>query len=246
MPRRKEIIADKIRPYHIASKALEGKPVFEAPEDMARFIFQIYAANMGKPMLNMYRKNIFLASEAILRGEELPAGYLAVEHDPLVGIFSFVVLKDRYCLGLVPTEKDSIARFMHKLNLGFAKYYNLKYKRTGPLFEGRFHASPVSNPQELSRLVRYINIKKVLDAYNPDWINQGLHKTIPAYRFVAEYAYSSFPDLFGERGCLILVRESRDTLKSLLGDGFFTPREEYEELVREFSEEDSEKDSLYV
>ena len=89
------------------------------------------------------------------------------EHDPLVHIFSFVLGKDRYHLGLVPVKKEGIPLYMQKLNLGFAKYYNLKNKRSGTLFEGRFRAAAIVNPKQLESIVKYINIKKVADLVGP-------------------------------------------------------------------------------
>ena len=147
MPKRKEQLTEKIRPYHILGKAIDGNEIFEAKEDRARFVFQMYAANIGKPVINLYRKNIFEISNAILQGEKIPDGFLQKEHDPLVHLFSFVLSKDRYHLGMIPAKKDGIPLYMQKLNLGFAKYYNLKNKRTGTLFEGRFKAVSILNPK---------------------------------------------------------------------------------------------------
>jgi hypothetical protein len=221
MPKRKETLTEKIRPYHILGKAQEGKDIFEYEEDRARFVFQMYAANVGKPVINLYRKNIFQISNAILQGVEIPKGFVLQEHEPLVHVFSFVLAKDRYHLGLVPIKNEGIPLYMQKLNLGFAKYYNLKNKRSGPLFEGRFKAAAVLNPKQLESVVRYVNIKKVMDSYG----KTGLF----------EYPYSSFLDLFGSRSSHLLSKESKENLLKLLGEVFFEEREDYEDEIKEFS-----------
>ena len=41
MPKRKETLTEKIRPYHILGKAQDGNEIFEAKEDRARFVFQM-------------------------------------------------------------------------------------------------------------------------------------------------------------------------------------------------------------
>jgi len=207
MPKRKEALTEKIRPYHVLGKAVEDKEIFEQEEDRARFVFQMYAANVGKPVINLYRKDIFEISNAILQGMEIPQGFVVQEHDPLVHLFSFVLGKDRYHLGLVPVKNEGIPLYMQKLNLGFAKYYNLRNKRSGTLFEGRFKAVPILNPKQLESVVRYINIKKVLNYHSAT----GLF----------EYPYSSFPDLFGTRTSHLLSKESRSNLLQLLGKEFF-------------------------
>ena len=223
MPKRKEPLTEKIRPYHILGKAVEGREIFEAKEDRARFVFQMYAANIGKPVINLYRKDIFQISNAILQGEEIPEGFVQKEHDPLVHLFSFTLCKDRYHLGLVPAEKEGIPLYMQKLNLGFAKYYNLKNKRSGTLFEGRFKALPILNPKQLGSVVKYINIKKVLDYYEQDTL--------------LEYPYSSFPDLFGTRASHLLSEESKTILLKLLGEEFFANRQDYTSYVEDLQDE---------
>jgi putative transposase len=223
MPKRKEVLTEKIRPYHVLGKAVEGKEIFDPEENRARFVFQMYAANIGKPVINVYRRDIFQISNAILKGEEIPKGFVQEEHEPLVNLFSFVLDKDRYHLGLVPVKKDGIPIYMQKLNLGFAKYYNLKNKRVGTLFEGRFKATPILNPLQLQSVVRYINIKKVLDSQT--------QKNLP------EYPYSSFPDLFGTRNSHLLSKESRATLLELLPEEFFAQKQDYASDVEDLQDE---------
>jgi len=222
MPKRKEILTEKIRPYHILGKAVDGNEIFEVKEDRARFVFQMYAANIGKPVINLYRKNIFEISNAILQGEQIPEGFVQKEHEPLVHLFSFALSKDHYHLAMIPGKKDGIPLYMQKLNLGFAKYYNLKNKRVGTLFEGRFKAAPILNPKQLESVVKYINIKKVLDN------NQDA---------LLEYPYSSFPDLFGTRASHLLSQESKVTLVKILGEEFFADREDYTSYVKDLNEE---------
>jgi len=146
------------------------------------------------------------------------------EHDPLVHLFSFVLAKDRYHLGLVPAEKDGIPLYMQKLNLGFAKYYNLKNKRRGTLFEGRFKAVSIVNPKQLASVVKYINIKIVLDQYNQDTL--------------LKYPYSSFSDLFSNRNSHLVSQDSRETLLGILGEEFFTSREDYSLYIESLHEDD--------
>jgi len=47
---------------------------------------------------------------------------------------------------------------MHKLNGGYSKYFNAKYKRSGSLFEGRFKAIHIDSETYLIHLSAYINL----------------------------------------------------------------------------------------
>src|SRR4030043_214770 len=57
---------EKFIPYHVLSRAVDNKPIFSDQEDCARFLFQIYANNVGRPGLNLYRKNMKDKREGIL------------------------------------------------------------------------------------------------------------------------------------------------------------------------------------
>src|SRR3989338_4266247 len=229
MPKRKESLIKKIRPYHIVAKATDGRGIFESKEDSSRFIFQMYAANVGKPALNLYRKDIVNAAQALLAGDQLSKAFVIKEHDPLVDMFSFALAKDHYHLGLVPAQKEGIPKFMQKLNLGYAKYYNMKYKRQGALFEGRFAGVPITSPAQLNVILRYINIKKVLD------VQESSEKS--ALDFLISYPYSSFPDLFQNRSSQFVSQEVRSTLRKMFGEDFFTQIEDHIDSSKNFVKE---------
>lgn len=237
MPKRKESLTEKIRPYHIVAKATDGRGIFESEEDSNRFIFQMYAANVGRPAVNLYRKDMKKASFALLSGEPLPKGFLVKEHDPLVDIFSFALVKDHYHVGLVPGVQDGIPKFMQKLNLAYAKYFNMKYKRQGALFEGRFAGVPITSPAQLNLILRYINIKKVLDVYEQQHRPQEQSSLLSPLDFLSAYPYSSFPDLFKERSSQLVSQEVRSTLRKMLGEDFFTNVEDHIDSSKNFMKE---------
>lgn len=237
MPKRKESLTEKIRPYHIVARATDGRAIFGSEVDNSRFIFQMYAANIGRPVINLYRKDIKKAAQALLAGEQLPKGFVVQEHEPLVDIFSFALAKDHYHLGLVPGQKEGIPKFMQKLNLAFAKYFNMKYKRQGALFEGRFAGVPITSPAQLNVILRYINIKKVLDVYESGWQEPGFQDIKTPLDFLALYPYSSFPDLFQNRSSQLVSQEVRSTLRKMLGEDFFTNVEDHIDSSKNFMKE---------
>ncbi|MDP2664472.1 MAG: hypothetical protein Q8O97_00660, partial [bacterium] len=199
-----------------------------------------YAANTGRPAPNMHRNNILEIQKHLLEGKN-PEQWVRVEHEPLVEFFSFALIGDHYHLGVVPTAKEALVRYMHKLNLGFAKYYNLKHGRRGSLFETRFQASSVRTPQHLKSLAHHINIKSVLDLYQPDWQTKGLNDQDDAVRFLHEYPYSSFPDIFRDRGSVFIPLSSRNELRK-----FIKIKGEKKEIVEIANEYILKQDSIDI
>jgi len=241
MPRRKEQLHQIGRPYHISNRAVEGREIFGSKEDCGRFLFQMYAANIGSPAPNMHRVDIDEIVQKLFKGEDIAKDFIRVEHPPLVEFFSFALARDRYHLGIVPTIKEGISRYMQKLNLGFAKYYNLKHGRRGSLFETRFQASSLRTPKHLTSLAHHINIKSILDLYQPDWQTKGLNDQDDAVRFLNEYPYSSFPDIFRDRGSVFIPLSARSELRK-----FIKIKGEKKEIVEIANEYILKQDSIDI
>ena len=213
-----ESIPGKGKAYHITVRAIEGKSIFRVSEELDRFIVQMYAANIGRPGINLTKRNVKEACRDILEGKEVSMSLVSREHDPLVTLFSFALVGNHYHMGLMGHEDGAISKYLQKLNIGFVKYFNMKHQRRGSLFETRFHAVALESARQLVALIRYINIKNVIDVYQPKWKENGIASSSEALRFVRSYPYSSFPDLFGNRSSkLLLDGKGKDYLIEVLG-----------------------------
>jgi len=62
----KEIFFEKSIVYHVLVQAVEKKEIFANEEDCWRFVFQIYAANIGRPAKNLHRKEVMETAQALL------------------------------------------------------------------------------------------------------------------------------------------------------------------------------------
>lgn len=65
-------------------------------------------------------------------------------------------LMDNHVHLLLRDDNDKISLFMQKLEISYAYYFNIKYRRIGPLFNGRFQSEVVENDQYLITVVKYI------------------------------------------------------------------------------------------
>lgn len=65
-------------------------------------------------------------------------------------------LMDNHVHILVYDPERKITNLMQKLSTAYAGYFNWKYKRTGHLFEGRFHGIPIESEEYLLTVFRYV------------------------------------------------------------------------------------------
>ncbi len=62
---------------------------------------------------------------------------------------------------LLSTKKPNLSRFMQRMNTAYTRYFNYKYKRVGPLMQGRYKALLVGSPEYIVTLSRYIYLNPV-------------------------------------------------------------------------------------
>ena len=72
-----------------------------------------------------------------------------------VHVLSHCLMDNHFHL-LVEAGVSQLSRGMQRLKSGYATYVNTVYRRTGHVFERRFHSVPVLDDRQLAAVVRYI------------------------------------------------------------------------------------------
>lgn len=74
-----------------------------------------------------------------------------------VSILSYCLMSNHFHFLLKQETDLPITAFMLRLSTSYAKYFNIKYKEVGSLFQGRFKAKLVETDEYLLHLSRYIH-----------------------------------------------------------------------------------------
>ncbi|KKU94152.1 MAG: hypothetical protein UY26_C0003G0303 [Candidatus Jorgensenbacteria bacterium GW2011_GWA1_48_13] len=199
---REKIVAGNV--YHVLNRGVDKRKIFMDDRDYFRFVHNLFEFNdLEPPNNNTYYFNRQKQSMDIARP------YIAGERKPrklLVEILAFCLMPNHYHLLIKPKSDDGITKFIKKLNMGYAKYFNERYKRSGALFQGRYKLIPVTEESHFIHLPYYIHLNP-LDLVMPEWRNYGrnnygLAKTIDwkgAGKFLEKYRWSSYLDYIGKR-----------------------------------------------
>lgn len=185
-------------------------------KDRFRFVHDLFEFNNQEPVLNiLYRfgKHMDIASPYIRKPRKL-----------LVNILAFCIMPNHYHLLLEPKFNNSIPLFMKKLNIGYAKYFNQKYKRTGTLFEGRYKSVLVEEQSHFIHLPYYIHLNP-LDMAAPEWRGRKIKNFKKAINFLNSYRWSSHLDYAGKKNFPSVTQ--RDFLL-----GFFGGEKEYRKDIQ--------------
>ena len=105
-----------------------------------------------------------------------------------VAIHAYCLMTNHIHFLVTPDSETSISNTMKVVGSRYAQYINLKYKRTGTLWEGRHRASLVQTDEYLLTCMRYIELNPV---------------RAKMVKRPEEYKWSSYGNnAWGDRGCL--------------------------------------------
>ncbi len=83
-----------------------------------------------------------------------------------ISLLAFCLVPNHFHFLLKQKTGTSLSKFMNALLLGHAKYFNTKYERVGPLFQGRFKAKIIETDEYLLQLSKYIHQHSLSDFYS--------------------------------------------------------------------------------
>ena len=108
----------------------------------------------------------------------------------LVRIISFCLMPNHFHMLLEPLVENGIPKFMHRFCMGYVKYFNKRYGRTGALFEGEFKAVLAKHDAQFEHLPRYIHLN-ALDLTDLKWRDGKVEDWNKALGFLEQYPWSS-------------------------------------------------------
>lgn len=166
--------------YHIYNRGVEKRSIVQNDKDRFRFIHDMFAFNDEAPTLNAgYHHTTKTAPH---RSRKL-----------LVEILCFCIMPNHYHFLIKQKVDNGITLFMRKFGTGYTNYFNKKYRRVGPLFQGKFKAVLVKQEPHLLYLPHYIHLNP-LDLITPKWRTQQIPNPRKALKFLESYRWSSYLD----------------------------------------------------
>ncbi|MCA1854190.1 MAG: transposase [Beggiatoa sp.] len=78
-----------------------------------------------------------------------------------VSVHAYVLMTNHVHLLMTPTSAAGMSQVMQTLGRRYVRYINYTYRRSGTLWEGRYHASLVQGDRYLLTCYRYIELNPV-------------------------------------------------------------------------------------
>jgi len=104
-------------------------------------------------------------------------------------LYAYCLMVNHYHL-LIETRLPNISKVMHYINGSYTIYYNIRHRRCGHLFQGRFKSIVVDKDNYFLELSRYIHLNPVL---------KGIVKDPREYRWSSYQGYIGGTDKYIDR-----------------------------------------------
>ncbi len=171
--------------YHLLNRGVDKRNIFLDKQDYFRFIHSLYAFNNVENADTNHTYKKMNSDTELSKNRKL-----------LVRIHFFCLMPNHYHLMVSPAVEDGIPRFMKKLNMGYARYFNEKNDRTGALFQGKYKSVLVENDAHFLYLPYYIHFNP-FDLKMPEWRNNKINNPKKALEYLRSYRWSSHLDYIG-------------------------------------------------
>ena len=208
--RKQKLVSNEI--YHVFNRGVEKRHTFMDGTDYLRFINNLALFNDKKAILN---------AKYHIKEIRLTDG-----RKPLVDILAFCLMPNHFHLLLRQKEENGISKFMNKIGVGYTNYFNLKYERVGPLFQGAFKAVLINDESQFLYIPYYIHLNP-LDLKIPNWKENGIDKPRIAIEFLNSYKWSSHRDYAGRSNFIGIIN-------TRFLDEIFISSENYQKDLKNF------------
>lgn len=153
--------------YHIFNRGVEKRPTFQKSRDYQRYLksLQYYQLQGPKPSFSKFFQ---------------PSIHKIDFSKKIVEILAYCLMPNHFHLLIKQKSDKAITEFVSKLINSYTKYFNTKYDRVGPLFQGQFKAVLIEREEQLIHVSRYIHL-------NP--ITSFLVKDLADYKWSSYHEY---------------------------------------------------------
>lgn len=137
--------------YHVFNKSISGYKIFNNLHEYKRMIHLMH--------YYQHEGHHFKFSYVMKTGKHDTS--LFVGKKKLVEIVAYCLMPTHVHFILMPDKENGITRFMNVVLNSYTRYFNIKHRRKGPLWQSRSKKILIETDEQLIHLTRYIHLNPV-------------------------------------------------------------------------------------
>lgn len=166
--------------FHVVNRGVGKGNIFTDDKDSLRFVTDLYRFNNKEYPLSIRGK-----SESFL--------FDPPKQNKIVEIFKWVLMPNHYHLLLMETVDGGAVEFIKRLGNGYTKYFNIKHKRSGYLFQNAAKIIKTEDLPHFLYLPFYVDSNPI-KLIEPNWKEVGVKDVNAILKFLDSYKLSSYKD----------------------------------------------------
>ncbi|MCK4518649.1 MAG: transposase [Candidatus Omnitrophica bacterium] len=143
--------------YHVFNKSIAGYKIFNDITEFSRILNTIRYYQIENPRTKFSKFTKTNSDDSRRIKELLPES----DQGRLVKIVAYCIMPTHVHLILNQLQDDGISIFTSNVFNSYTRYFNIKYNRKGPLWEGRSKRVLVESDEQLIHLTRYVHLNPV-------------------------------------------------------------------------------------
>lgn len=159
--------------YHIYNRGVAKNKIFLDDKDYKTFLFYL------KFYLTLELHDKDLQGRTL----KVPPSKIPNNFTDEIKLVAYCLMPNHYHFLIYQKRKDMIQHFMRSLGTKYSMYFNRRYERVGPLFQGKYKGVLVDSEEQFIYLSKYIH--------------QNPIEILPAGSDLEGYKYSSYLNYLG-------------------------------------------------
>jgi len=141
--------------YHVFNRGVEKRDIFLDTQDYGVFLKYLKEYLSGKDEKQI-REILVQPLDRKERDKIWKSIYLK-NYCQEMDLLAYCLMPNHFHFFIKAKITNTIDRFMHSLCTRYVKYFNAKYKRVGPLFQGRYKSVLITDEGQFMHISRYIH-----------------------------------------------------------------------------------------
>lgn len=210
------LITDEI--YHILNRGIEDRIIFQNKRDYERFLMTVIECNSLNPASGNRHRRCKRKSPN------------NKQKQPLVEILAISLMPNHFHIIAKQLVDGGMAKFMQRLCISYAKYFNIKNNRRGALFISKYKSIHVKKDSQMRHLITYVHANP-LDLIMPQWRLGKIKNLKKAKEFLEDYKWSSYPLYAKDEGLDLILQ----IITKKMVDVFYPKKQDHFEDIRLWS-----------
>lgn len=138
--------------FHLCNKSIANYGIFKDESNSLRFLKTLYYYNKKERQIKISR---YLKNNKYITYE---FNLLNLQETNLVKIIAYCIMPDHYHLLIKVLIDNTLSKYISDVENSFTRYFNIKFKRKGPLWQSRFRSVEINTDEQLLHVSRYIHL----------------------------------------------------------------------------------------